>query len=157
MIGPVERELRRRLTEGAMSRFEVRRQLGPIALWHFDKLVSIGALEADGDGAWKLKLYKLDASEVAARREAQERARRSRELVVQQEAERWKQQNLRRKAEEEQRALFEGLGTFPREERLSIVEERRAALAESRAWLAEQAAAHDDSNREPEMRLAQGA
>jgi len=154
VIGPVERDLRERLKQGAMSRDDVRRQLGPVALWQFDKLLRIGALELAGDGRWRLKVYRLDANEIAARKAAQDQARLNREQLLQQEAERWREQNRRRKAEEEQRALFEGLGSYSREERLCIVEERKAALAESRAHLAAQAV--DTSNREPE-RLASGA
>ncbi len=153
MIGPVERQLRDRLKQGALSRDDVRRKLGPIALWHFDKLLRIGALEPAGGGAYRLKVYTLSPDEIAARKAAQMQAQRTREQLIEQEVARWREQNRRRKAEEEQRALFEGLGSFSREERLAVVEERRAALAESRAFLDEM----DDSNREPEMRLASGA
>lgn len=151
-MGPVEQQLREQLKQGAMSRDDVRRQLGHVALWQFDKLLRVGALELAGDGRWRLKVYRLDASEIAARKAAQEQARRTREQLLELEAQRCKEQNRRRRAEEEQRALFEGLGSYSREERLCIVEERKAAIAESRAYLAEQ----EDSNREP-ARLASGA
>lgn len=152
MIGPVERDLRERLSKGSLARDDVRRQLGPIALLHFDRLLRIGALEPGGGTTWRLKVYKLGAEEIAARRAQQEQARRSRELLVQQEAERWQQQSRRRKEEAEQRALFEGLASYTREERLAVVEERRAALAESRAYLEEQ----QTSNQPPQL-AAQGA
>jgi hypothetical protein len=152
VIGPVERDLRERLKQGAMSRDDVRRQLGPVALWQFDKLLRIGALELAGDGRWRLKVYRLDANEIAARKAAQDQARLNREQLLQQEAERWREQNRRRKAEEEQRALFEGLLGFTREERLLVVAERRAALEESRAHLAE-----STTSTQPPRMAAQGA
>ncbi len=152
MIGPVEQQLRAALSAGALSREDVRRKLGPIALFHFDRLLRVGALEPAGGMSWRLKVYKLDPGTIAARKAQQEQAQRARDHLLEQEAERWRQQSRRRKEEEEQRSLFEGLAAFTRTERLAVVEERRAAFAESRAFLAE-----STPSTQPPRLAAQGA
>jgi hypothetical protein len=114
----------------------VERQLGAIALVHFDRLFACGALEPAGGPTYRLKLYEVDPRVAARRRQAEQDARlaRERRQQVEEEAARWRERNRQRR---EEQSLFEGLGAFSRAERLAIVEERRAALAESRAALTE--------------------
>jgi len=133
-MGPVERRLRDLLGQG-INRADLRGLFGrdwPTAQFHFDRLFKAGALEPAGGASWRLKSYRVDAAAAAAyRRQLEDAAARRRALEVEQEAARWREQS-RRRHEQEQRALFDGLGSYTRAERIAIVEERIAALRESR-------------------------